>query len=275
MTAHIEQFRSTGYCVLNNFIDTKAIATLKLAAAAIIDKADPTQAATFATQAEPSSSQEYFLESAREVRCFFEPAALDADGALRVPQQQAVNKLGHGLHDSHPTFSAFSRTAALARLVQELGVVSPQLWQSMYILKAPRVGSEVSWHQDATFFYTQPQSVLSLWFALDDAHRDNGCLWVDKAGPATPLRERFYIRDGNTQTERLDSTPWPDLSNAEPIEVSAGALVCFTGTLPHYSAPNLSAEARHAYTLHITDAQATYHPENWIQSSAEKPIRGF
>ena len=38
------------------------------------------------------------------------------------------------------------------------------------------------WHQDASFLYTEPQSVVGLWFALD-----NGCLWVEPGAAYSPL----------------------------------------------------------------------------------------
>jgi len=58
--------------------------------------------------------------------------------------------------------------------------------------------------------------------------------------------------------------------------VQAGTLVVFHGLLPHYSAPNRSAQSRHAYTLHVTDGRcASYAPTNWIQRDASLPVRGF
>ena len=43
--------------------------------------------------------------------------------------------------------------------------------------------------------------------------------------------------------------------------------------LPHYSAPNRSAQSRHAYTLHAIDARSRWSADNWLRR-ADKP-RGF
>ena len=75
--------------------------------------------------------------------------------------------------------------------------------------------------------------------------------------------------------EKLDATPWPDDTTAVPLEVSAGTLVVFHGLLPHYSAPNRSPVSRHAYTLHATDAASVYSSKNWLQRTADLPVRGF
>ena len=56
--------------------------------------------------------------------------------------------------------------------------------------------------------------------------------------------------------------------------MQAGTLVCFHGHLPHWSAPSRSAASRMAYTLHVTDARATYSPRNWLQRT-RLPLRGF
>ncbi|HWT05008.1 MAG TPA: phytanoyl-CoA dioxygenase family protein [Xanthomonadales bacterium] len=131
------------------------------------------------------------------------------------------------------------------------------------------------WHQDATYFDTDPVSVTTLWFALERADRSNGCLWVQRGGHRTPLRERFVVDRGGARLERVDPTPWPSQDVAEAVEAEAGTLVVMHGRLPHYSAPNRSATSRHAYTLHAVDARTRYSAANWLQRDAAFPARGF
>jgi phytanoyl-CoA hydroxylase len=179
------------------------------------------------------------------------------------------------MHDLDPVFSAFSHGAALDAVAREAGLADPRVYQSMYIFKQPHIGGEVNWHQDAPFFWTEPQSVITYWFALEHADRNNGCLWAQRGGHRSPLRERFVVENGRGTMKSLDATPWPSEAEAEPIEVEAGTLVIFHGSLPHYSAPNRSATSRHAYTLHVVDGNARYAPENWIQRAAAFPAVGF
>jgi phytanoyl-CoA hydroxylase len=115
-----------------------------------------------------------FWSRATRSGSFFEEAAFDAQSGLRQGKAASINKVGHALHDLDPTFERFSRTPELAALVSELGVAAPLLLQCMYIFKQPRIGGEVVCHQDAAFRYTEPQSVLGLWFALEDATIENG-----------------------------------------------------------------------------------------------------
>jgi phytanoyl-CoA hydroxylase len=212
--------------------------------------------------------------SAGGVRCFFEEEAVDADGRLVVDKARAINKIGHALHDREPLFSRFSRDPRLAALVADIGVADPRLVQSMLIFKQPRIGGEVVWHQDASFLMTEPHSVIGLWFAFEDATRDNGCLWVAPGAQRGPLRERYVRSDGGFVTERLDDTPWPAGDATRALEVPAGTLVVFDGLLPHASAPNRSGRPRHAYALHLIDGCAEYASDNWLQRP-DLPLRGF
>jgi phytanoyl-CoA hydroxylase len=269
------RYLADGYLVLPGFKTVDEVAALRERALAIVDAFDPgARRSVFSTTDQARGTGEDFLASAEGIHCFFEEEAFDANGDLRQAKALSINKIGHAMHDLDPVFEAFSRGPRMAALARDLGLQDAKLWQSMYIFKQPGIGGEVKWHQDATFFDTAPCTVTAFWFALEDATRDNGCLWVEPGGHRGPLRERFVREGDRVRMETLDSTPWPDDAVAVPVEVEAGTLVCFHGLLPHWSAPNRSAHSRHAYTLHATDGGSAYSPANWLQRT-RLPLRGF
>lgn len=51
---------------------------------------------------------------------FFEEKAIDQDGNLIVPRSQAFNKVGHAVHDLHPTFESFSYSDVVKTICREV-----------------------------------------------------------------------------------------------------------------------------------------------------------
>jgi phytanoyl-CoA hydroxylase len=265
-----------GFLVLPSFKSAAEVADVCKQARALVDAFEPAaDSGVFSTRDRSRVVDAALLASAEEVHCFFEEEAFDAQGRLRVPKAQAINKIGHALHDRDPVFDRFSHGPALAGVAAALGLARPRVWQSQVIFKQPHIGGEVGWHQDASFFATNPHTVTTFWFALEDATLDNGCLWVQPGGHHSPLREKYVCEDGRLHMRALDTTPWPDMHAARALPVAAGTLVVFHGLLPHCSAANRSAHSRLAYTLHVTDGSAAYSPQNWLQRSAALPVRGL
>lgn len=242
---------------------------------AIVDAWDPAEgAAVFSTTAPRHAADRWFRESGDRIRVFLEAGAVDAAGALLRPKHQAVNKLGHAMHDLDPVFDRVSRRPQLAALAAGLGLADPLLVQSMVIWKPPAVGGEVTCHQDATFLITEPSSVVGFWLALEDADAGNGCLYAIPGGHRGPLRQRFHEVDDALVSQTLDPAPFDDAA-AVPLPARKGTLVVLHGKLPHGSAPNTSDRSRMAYTLHVVDGAARWHPGNWLRRGPDLPFRGF
>ena len=261
-----------------------------------------------------SVSAKYFAESASRVSFFFEEGAVvatkeeaeeagggseareggggdgedgaAADGAtlaapsrprafsLSVPQERAVNKIGHALHDEDAAFRAFSREdPRLLALLRSLRFERPTPVQSMYICKPPRLGAEVAPHQDACFLRTEPmRSVAGCWLALERAGVDNGCLWAvpgshrrevkeggeaggedDGGGPFLGHGRVFGRREdgsvgwssdrrggggGGGGEEEPSGPPEFSTEGAVPLEAAPGTLVVLDGAVVHFSRAN-------------------------------------
>jgi phytanoyl-CoA hydroxylase len=272
----LANWRRDGFLVVEDFAAPADCERLVARAYALIDGFDPETVSVFTTDEQVRTTDDYFLGSGDTIRFFFEAEALAKDRRLTVPKRRAINKIGHALHDLDPVFERFSRDPRLAAMAAGTGVAAPLLLQSMVILKPPGIGGEVSAHQDATFLYTEPTSVVGFWFALEDATTENGCLWALPGGHRLGLKRRFRREGDGVSFEEIDPAPLPTPPQGYvPLEAKAGTLVLLNGLLPHWSAANRSAHSRVAYSLHVIDGAARYPADNWLRRRPEMPLRGF
>jgi phytanoyl-CoA hydroxylase len=272
----IAQYIDTGFFVLEDFASESDCDNLRARAQELVQEFDPAEVVSiFTTREQNRIADEYFLTSGDKIRFFFEENAFNEDGTLRYEKEKSINKIGHALHDLDPVFDRFSRSRDVKELAAALGFEDSLLLQSMYIFKQPNIGGEVTCHQDGTFLYTEPIDIVGLWFALEDATIENGCLWAIPGGHRRGLKSRWVrSRDGGMEFEIYDKEPWPE-SELVPLEVKKGSLILLHGLLPHRSFENRSPHSRHAYTLHLIRAGAKYPSDNWLQRSTTMPLRGF
>jgi phytanoyl-CoA hydroxylase len=268
-------YEERGFLIIEDFVDVADCDEVRARVKEMTRQFDPAGITSiFSTQEQNRIANEYFLNSANNISFFFEENAVNGDGSLKQSKEYSINKIGHALHDLDRVFDRFSRSQKIEQLTKDFGIKEPLLLQSMYIFKQPHIGGEVNCHQDSTFLYTEPHNILGLWFALEDATLENGCLWVLPGGHKRGLKSRWVRTADGMQFETYDSTPWPE-DELIPLEVGKGSLILLHGLLPHRSLENRSAKSRHAYTLHIISGTSHYPTDNWLQRSPEMPLRGF
>lgn len=260
----IEQFQTNGFLVISSFLSSAECSQLKDQAATIVHSFDLTSTLA-AFEKSQLSLEEYYLKNKQRICLFFEPSFFQQPDLIKIEKREHfVKKISYALHEDDPVFQAFSNQLRLKTLVTQLGTDLPLAIQSMYLFKPPFIGSEVSCHQDSTFLLTEPDSLIGLWFALDDATQQNGCLWVIPRGHQSPLKARYAKnQEGKLIYSILEEEPW-DLESMIPLEVQKGSLIILHGRLPHMSLANHSSNPRQAYSLHWVSQSAHYLESNWL-----------
>lgn len=270
----LQFFNDNGYLVLEDFASQDEVAKLKERAEQIIEEYDASNPSVFSTVNQKFRTDNQFLDSANGVAVFLEEKAMDGDNRLQKPKQQAVNKIGHAMHDLDPVFRQFSRSEKMQALFRSLAFERPLPVQSMYICKQPKIGGEVVPHQDSSFLWTDPPTATGIWVALEDATKANGCLWTWPKSHKSDVHRRFKRKQDDSVWFDGEQPPY-DLEKFVPLEVKAGALVLLHGANVHFSYENTSPHSRHAYSMHVVDSgpKVAWSQDNWLQRSPDFPFR--
>jgi ectoine hydroxylase-related dioxygenase (phytanoyl-CoA dioxygenase family) len=137
------------------------------------------------------------------------------------------------------------------------------LWNCSLFAKPPRVGSATPWHQDGEYWPIAPLATCTVWIAIDDSNRENGCLRVIPGSHRRQQVARHGINDapGLALNRELASDQF-DESQAVEIELEAGQISLHDVYLYHGSEANHSDRARRGMTLRYMPTTSIYQHEH-------------
>lgn len=166
----------------------------------------------------------------------------------------------HQPHFVSPVIQGFVTHPAIARVLGTITAAHLPHWdgsvkcmQSMLFVKPPEFEGQ-AWHQDEIYIPTRDRSLIGAWIAIDDATRENGCLWVL---PGSHRHGYLYPQREHGRPEEFDSSKESfgfDDTGAVPVEVRAGTVVFFNGYLLHRSLRNRSTIHRRVLVNHYMNA---------------------
>ncbi|CAK7901642.1 hypothetical protein CAAN1_11S03818 [[Candida] anglica] len=278
----IETYNREGCLCIPNFLSPEEIKKYLEQSKQLLDDFDPqTHPKTqFKTGDNDHVGDNYFFDSSDKVSYFFDTDAFDENGQLKYSKENSINKIGHGLHMHNETFRQLTFDDRIKGVARSLEYNDPRVLQSMCIFKQGTSGPAkerdnlVPVHTDATFLFTEPQSAIGFWFALEDCSEDNGCLWYHPGSHKVfPITKRFVKIDGGKKGTNFipvdydKSVPIPDDSPEvyKSIECKAGSLVLIHNSVLHKSEKNRTPKSRFIYAFHVIDGVAKYDNLNWLQ----------
>ena len=122
-------------------------------------------------------------------------------------------------------------------------------WGSHFFCKMPQDGKAVAWHQDASYWPLTPSKAVTIWLAIDDADRGNGCMRF-LAG-SHHYGHLTYRPSDAAEHNVLDQTVEDAERYGTPVDVElkAGEFSVHTDLLLHGSEANRSTRRRCGLTL--------------------------
>ncbi|MDP6089881.1 MAG: phytanoyl-CoA dioxygenase family protein [Candidatus Marinimicrobia bacterium] len=148
-----------------------------------------------------------------------------------------------------PFWVRLVRDERLLDIVEEFIGSNIALFASHYICKPPYDGKPVLWHQDASYWPLKPMEVISIWLAISDSTRKNGCMRVI---PKTHKGNLHEYKERNDVDNVLGSSIDPELvdeSKAVDLELNAGDLSIHHPNIIHGSDANNSSKWRRGLTI--------------------------
>ena len=176
-------------------------------------------------------------------------------------------RITKGFHD------VFWNPAFVVTASQLLGNKAVRFWHDQLFCKPAKHGGVVAWHQDYSYWTrTSPMQHLTCWVGLDDADKENGCLYyvpgshrwglLDKPELAGEMEG---IMDYLTIDQKKEFKPIP-------IELKKGYGTFHHPLMVHGSYQNKTERSRRAFVLNVfTDGTQSDSNESLLQGVPEIP----
>lgn len=150
------------------------------------------------------------------------------------------------LADSHAGMRELMLDPRLGKLAAALaGVDGIRIWHDQALFKPP-FGNPTAWHLDNPYWSFSSPDSISLWVALDDATKDNGCLYYL---PGTH-KMAHYETVGIGQNQADLFKVYKEWREIEPVgcPCPAGSAVLHNGLTAHGAGANMTNKPRRAMT---------------------------
>lgn len=149
--------------------------------------------------------------------------------------------------DKIPFFKTSKLLKECTQLSKKLLGADMALDFDMLINKAPHTNTPTPWHQDEAYWPTMPDKrALSFWIAIDDATKENGCMWYAPKSHLQPqLEKHVQLPNGGALC-----CQWSE-EEALCIPIAKKSAVAHHGRTLHYSRGNSTSGNRRAYILNF------------------------
>lgn len=167
----------------------------------------------------------------------------------------------------HDVYRDWATSETIAGILRDLfagqDVVMSQCHHNCVMTKHPGFSSATLWHQDNRYWSFDEQNLISVWSALGDENKDNGCLRV------IPGSHKLNLEPGSFDASMFLRPDLPEnkslIQQSIRVELELGDVLFFHSKLFHAAGRNLTSEVKFSlvYTYHL----ASNHPISETRSA--------
>ena len=139
----------------------------------------------------------------------------------------------------------------------------------MLIDKAPFTNAPTPWHQDAAYWISMPDTrAVSCWVALDEAKKENGCMWYIPKSHLLPIRAHRPSAKGGGAL-MCDASE----EEAVAVEIKPGSCIFHHGGTLHYSRGNSTGNRRRAFITNFRPgSMIRYEREHGFDHTGDRKV---
>lgn len=160
---------------------------------------------------------------------------------------------------THVAFLDDVRTPEILDIVEPLLGPDIVCWGAHAFCKPAGEGLEVPWHQDGQYWPIRPLATCTVWVALDDSTRENGCLRVIPGShrAATCYHHRLDERPDLALNQTVTEDQFDERA-AVDVELEAGQMSIHDAYMIHGSGANRSNRRRAGLAIRYMPATSLY-----------------
>lgn len=149
------------------------------------------------------------------------------------------------------------------------------LWGSNLFYKRPLEGPATPWHRDGAYWPIKPLATTSVWIAISDSVRENGCMrFIAGSHAAREIGEHYEATEKGVVIPGTLKPECFDESKAVDVEMEAGQVVLFDCYTIHGAQTNKGTRHRAGYALRFMPSTSHYDHDAALTARRRSPGAG-
>ena len=168
-------------------------------------------------------------------------------------------------------FLQFGFNKKIIKVVSEIIGDDIILWSMHPMIKAAKTGKEIPWHQDGKYWPIEPLATVTVWIALGDVNKDNGCMQFIPGSHKNNLLPHKQKKKNDENYGSLDLHIDKNSFSEEYktyCEIKKSEISIHDVFLLHKSDPNISNTERRALAIRYMPSSSYYNYKTPTRISA-------